>query len=403
MTSTPHPDVHTRPTEIRDALAVTVAGHDLAVFAESRALIQVMLADIRQAQTRVWLESYIIADDAAGQAVAAALCERARAGVDCRVIFDYVGSYATPWAFFARLIEAGVKVHSFHSFGETFLRFRFFRVFNRRNHRKLLIVDDRSAYFGGMNLVDQSGLNSLEDVKARNLPKSAGWRDVHVRMVGPKLLEIAAAFERHWLKVHERRRPRAPRWSLEAMLAARQDGLWFFDTRPSLRQRRPARVLVPLLNGAARRITVSMAYFIPQGAVLRALFRARRRGVQVRVIIPEQSDVKVVQWCTQHFYDQLLKRGIRIYERQEEMLHSKVLVIDDTFTVVGSCNLDPRSLWLNLEFMGVIRSSAMAGVVKRICAFELRRSRRVSLADHARRPWWMRIRDRLAWSLRQWL
>lgn len=385
------------------SLTVQVAGHQIRIFELAPPLIAAMVDDISQARQRVWLESYTIVEDAAGRAITAALKERAGKGVDCRVMYDALGCAGTSSAFFRDLTEAGVQVHAYHTLREALWRFSLFRVFNRRNHRKLLVVDDRVAYFGGMNIVDQSGIRSLEDVKARHLPPSAGWRDVHVRLEGPRQAEVAAAFDRLWQKVHGGPIQRWPRWPIRQMQSARGERIDFFDCRPRLKYRRATRVFVPLLRKARRSITVSMAYFIPQGKVLRELLRARRRGVKVRVIVPGQSDVKVVQRATRHMYVKLLKRGIRIYERMDQMLHSKALVIDGEWTVIGSCNLDPRSLWLNLEFCSVIRSRDMATAILRICRFELRHSRRVTLDDWHRRPWWQRLLDRTAWSFRRWL
>ncbi len=165
---------------------LTIDGHELRLFTESTPMWQAMVADIRAAKKRVWLESYIYAADAAGKAIADALIDRACAGLDVRLMFDSVGSLSTPAAFFAPLREAGVKVHEFHTLREALWRFALFRVFNQRNHRKLLVVDDQLAYFGGMNIVDQRDLKSVDDTERRHLPASSGWRDVHVRLVGPR-------------------------------------------------------------------------------------------------------------------------------------------------------------------------------------------------------------------------
>lgn len=394
------PSAH-RPGEVG---ALRIAGHDVTIFEESPPLIAAMIGDIEQARERVWLESYIIADDAAGRALGDAMIRRAAAGADCRIMYDAVGSNATPSSFFSRLERSGVQVRAYHSLWNALWRFRSLRMFNRRDHRKLLVVDQRIAYFGGMNIVDQSGIHTVAEAKARHLPASAGWRDVHLRLSGPRQAEVAEAFANLWRKRRiGRRRRRWPRWPIRRMLVARRDGIYFFDCRPQLRHRRATRALVPLLRRARRSITLSMAYFIPQGRVLRELLRARRRGVKVRVIIPGKSDVPAAQWASRHFYEKLLTRGIRIYERKDQMLHSKVMVIDDDWSLIGSCNLDPRSLWYNLEFFAVFRSRAMAATLRRICGFEMRNSRRVTLLDCLGRPWWQRWLDRLAWSMRRWL
>jgi cardiolipin synthase len=382
---------------------VEVAGNELTLFEGSMALIDAMVADIRQAKRRVWLESYTIADDAAGRTVADALLDRAAAGVDVRLIYDAIGSLSTPRAYFDRLSAGGVQVHAFHSIRDNLWQFPFLRILNRRNHRKLLAIDDRVAYFGGMNIVDQRGIATPADVKRRHLPASAGWRDLHVRLVGPQQVEIADDFERLWRWKHLERGDRRRVWRVDEMLEQHRDAIHFFASRPGRPKRRVARVFAPLIRQARREITVSMAYFIPVGPVLRELLRARRRGVRVRVVVPGQSDVPAVRWATRHLCRRLLARGIQVYERQDLMLHSKVMVIDGQWTVVGSCNLDPRSLRLNLEFFAVIRSAAMASAAGAFCRHELAHSRRVRLSEIRNRPPWQRIRDRLAWSIRRWL
>ncbi|HTM56227.1 MAG TPA: phosphatidylserine/phosphatidylglycerophosphate/cardiolipin synthase family protein [Pirellulales bacterium] len=387
----------------RPVVHAEVAGHGFTLFEESPPLMQAMVDDIRQAHERVWMETYIFADDAAGRAIADALADRARAGVDVRLMIDAWGSFSTPRALLNRLREAGVQLHFFHAFGQALPGPRWLRLMNQRNHRKLLVIDDNIAYFGGMNIVDQSGIHSKAEARQRHLPASAGWRDVHVRMVGPCQAQVAEICERLWNRVHHEHRKKAPRWPLEEMLRADHDSIFFFDSRPSLKNRRPHRVLVPLLKQARREIIVSMAYFIPVGRVLRELIRARRRGVRVKVIVPQQSDVKIVEWATRHFYEYLLKRGIHIYERRDRMLHSKAMVIDGRWSVVGSCNLDPRSLRMNLEFLAVIHSPQMAAALKRVCYEEICASERVRLAHIRKHSRWQRMLNRLAWAMRDWL
>jgi cardiolipin synthase len=384
----------------RDGLRV--AGHELRLFEESPPLIAAMVRDIRAATRRVWLEAYIVSDDRAGQAIAAALEDRAGAGLDVRLMYDAVGSFSTPTEFFADLEAAGVKVHCYHSFARTFWTPRFFQLFNRRNHRKLLVADD-VAYFGGMNIVDQSAIHSVEDAKALSLPSSAGWRDVHVRMTGPKVWEVAGAFERLWQRVHHGLASRPPRWPGRTFVDAQEDTILFFESRPWVKAHRPYRVFLPLLRSARHSITLSMAYFLPLGRVLRELVRAARRGVRVRVILPERSDVKAAEVASRHMYEYLLARGIEIYERQDQMLHSKVIVIDGSWSVIGSCNFDPRSFWINLEFMGVFHSHELAAAVEAICAHELSNSRRITPEDCQNRGWFDRWYGWLAWRFRRWL
>ena len=383
---------------------ITVAGQALTLFTESPPLIEAMLADIRSARSRVWLETYIYANDDAGRAIAQALIERAQAGCEVRLLVDAWGSFSTPNALFDKMAAAGVKVHHFHAFKEAFYAVRFLQVLNQRDHRKLLVIDERIAYFGGMNVVDQRDIKNKDDAKERHLPASAGWRDVHVRLEGSRQPELAAIFDRLWRRVHhERQTSREPRWPVKQIAKAPEDSLYFFDTRPLLKNRRPHQVLVPLLRQAQRDVTLSMAYFIPLGRVLRELIRARKRGVTVRVIVPGQSDVKVVQWASRHMYEYLLRRGIRIYERQNRMLHCKAMVIDGCWSMVGSLNLDARSLRLNLELFAVARSQPLAQALLAVCKDEMRQSKRVKSEYVLSRTRWQRWLDRVSWNLRRWL
>jgi cardiolipin synthase len=383
------------------SVRLTVAGHDLTIFVESPPLFNAMLRDIHMARQRVWLESYIFLDDAAGQVVGEALKDRARAGLDVRVLYDAVGCLSTPAVFFQHLQEAGVKVHAFHSFWEIFWRFPALRFLNRRNHRKLLIIDDRAAYFGGMNLVDQSQIHSLEDLK--DLPASAGWRDVHARLAGPQQSQVAESFERSWRLAHGQPVERRPRHYREARLAPGEESIQFFDSGPGLKHTRAARLFSRLIRTARHSLTFAMAYFLPVGRVLRDLLRAHKRGVFVRVVVPGESDVPIVQRATRYLYSRLLRRRFHIYERQRNMLHSKVLIVDEQWTVLGSANLDARSLWYHLEFLAVIHSRNLARVMNTIIGNEIAHSRRITLRECLQQSWWRRWTDRLAWAVRWWL
>src|SRR5262249_62149973 len=146
-----------------------------------------------------------------------------------------------------------------------------------------------------------------------------------------------------------------------------------------------------------------MAYFLPVGGVRRELLRARKRGVLVRLVVPGHSDVPLVQWASRHLLSTLLRRRFHIYERQLNMLHSKVMVVDGEWSLLGSCNMDARSLWINHELLVVVRSRALAARLEEGAEFEMARSRRLSPKAVPERSCWRRLRDRLAWSLRWWL
>jgi cardiolipin synthase len=401
-------------TDPQEPHSIEVAGQSLCLFAEAPPLLRRMVADIRTARSRVWLETYIFLNDSGGTAVADALKDRAAAGLDVRLMYDAAGSFATPTAFFSEMAAAGVTIHAYRTFWDGLSRgFKFFAYLNRRNHRKLTVIDDEIAYFGGMNIVNQADAAAAGSTDA--LPMSAGWRDVHVRLSGPQQFELAESFERSWRRAHHQHVPaRAAHYRRGELPngAAKTPAPWgtqsaewirFFDTGPGRGYTRAGRIFRRVLDGASRSVLLSMAYFLPPGHVQKALQRASRRGLDVDVIIPAESDVKLVQWATEHEYADWLEHGVRIHERQQRMLHSKVMVVDGLRTIVGSCNLDPRSLRINLEIFAVVQSRALAAMVTAICDHEIAHSTLVTAQRCGKQRWWQRLRNRAAYTLRRWL
>jgi cardiolipin synthase len=391
------------PIPAQDTPTLEVAGQHLTVFAESPPLFDAMAADIASATRRIWVETYIFLNDEGGTRIAEALKARARDGLDVRLFYDAIGCLATPAAFFRDMEAAGVKVKAFHTLFEGLRRLRLFSFINRRNHRKVMVVDGNVAYFGGMNIVD----NVDPAHKTSAAPSSSGWRDVHVRIEGPQAAELAESFLRSWNRGDGPRHGRRHRLrTRENLLTATMDGshgerICFIDSTGK-RNSRAFRVYTRLINSARQQITLAMAYFVPTGAVLRALLRARKRKVGIRIILPDKSDVPWAQRAAAYLYRALLRRGFRIYQRRSRMLHSKVMVVDDFYTVVGSANLDPRSLYTNLEFLAVIRSQNFARVISRIARDEIAHSDRVTAA-RCRPGRWQNFLNTCAWWLRPFL
>jgi cardiolipin synthase len=397
-----HGDFTAGPGTLDPALprTVVVAGQELTVFVESPPLIGALLTDIRAARTRIWVETYIFLNDAAGQTIAEALQERARAGLDVRVLYDAFGSADAPGTFFRRMKSAGVKLHAYHSLWEALWRFSFLPLLNRRDHRKLIAIDDHIAYFGGMNLV-APGYRTLPRKGRRSV--SVGWRDIHVRLCGARQVDIARSFELSWRVAHGLPAARRSRAERRACLAPGDEVIQFYDCGPARTYTRAWRVFSQVLRNTRHSLELSMAYFLPYGRVLRDLLQAHRRGVFIRLVVPGESDVPIVQSATRHLYTKLLRRRFHIFERQRNMLHSKVLVADKEWSIIGSCNLDARSLRINLEFLAVIRSRRLAQVLSDIIHYEVNHSHRITVRQCLRQSSWRRFLDRVAWLLRGWL
>jgi cardiolipin synthase A/B len=381
---------------------IQVAAQELTIFTETPHMIEALIRDIQSAKTRIWIEIYIFLNDVAGNRVSEALVERAKSGVDVRVLYDSLGSLATPNAFFAQMVEGGVQVYSYHTVWQALGRgLRFFQVFNSRNHRKLFIVDNDIAYFGGMNIVDQN-ITDQKDIK--NLPTSTGWRDVHVRLTGASQNVLAKSFERSWhFAHHEKAFPREKQLSISKTITSQGEAIQFFDCGPRRELARPFKIFHKLIKSARKSIVISMAYCLPPGKIIRAMRRARRLGVEIDIIVPAESDVKLVQWATEFLYEKWIKQGIRIFEREERMLHSKVITVDDEWTIIGSCNLDFRSFRINLEILATIHSKPCAEMIRNICDHEMQNSRQITLQDCQEHQWWKKLRNRIAYAFRWWL
>ncbi len=381
---------------------VEVAGHTLELFNQTHLLFEAMLTDIAAAKKRVWLETYIFSDDLASHAIADALQRRARDGLDVRLLYDALGSQHTDPAIFKTMSAAGVQVHAYHRIKEALRSIAAFIILNRRDHRKLLVVDDRCAYFGGMNIHDHGHLFRASPTDP-SVDPAAAWRDLHIRLTGPQQVEVADSFERSWMHAKGEKMTRRPSAYRRAQLSQTDESIHFFDTGPGLKFSRAPRVFRRLLRGSNRSVVLAMAYFIPVGRVMREIARARRRNVHVHVLVPSMTDVPIAQYGAWYLYRKLLRMGIRLYERKNRVMHTKAMVVDRQWTVVGSANMDPRSLYINLEFMAVIRSPAFAQAVIRVTRNEMRRSRRVRFSDCEKRTLKQRFLSTLAYSCRWWL
>ncbi len=347
-----------------------------------------MLDAIRSAKRTITFESYIYWSSAIGRRFTAALAERARAGVRTHVLIDWAGSQKVDQDDLSRLRQAGVEVVLYRP-----LRFYDFDRVNHRTHRKLLIVDGRVGFTGGVGVADQ-WLGHAQDKEH--------WRDSHFRAEGPVVAQLQAAFMDDWFETR----------------GVVLDGPGYF---PDLDRAGPAlgqvfwssprggngnlRVMFLLAIAAAtRRILIANAYFVPDETTVEMLVAARRRGVDVEIIVPGPVlDAQVVRRASKETWGPMLEAGVAIYEYQPTMYHPKVTVVDDVWVSVGSTNFDDRSFRLNQEDnLNVYDHEFAAG---QVAAFALDRaaSRRITLEAWRHRPLWERIQERVAGVLRKQL
>ncbi|MDB5305791.1 MAG: phospholipase D/Transphosphatidylase [Phycisphaerales bacterium] len=314
-----------------------VPGNRCTTLRNGDQIFPAMLEAIRSANKTITLETYIYWSGSIGREFTQALSERARAGVKVHVMLDWLGSGRINQEFLKTMKESGVEVCEYHPFH--WWDPATYRQINNRTHRKLLIVDGKLGFTGGVGIADEWGGNAQDP---------GHWRDNHYRIEGPIVAQLQAAFLDNWMK------------STGEVLAGESyfpplanDGkLWAQVFKSSSQSGSESMELMMLLSIAAAgdHIRLESAYFVPNTLTSEQLIAARRRGVSVEIIVPgPKIDEKVVRQASHATWGELLQAGVKIYEYQPTMFHCKQLVVDDIWVSIGSSNLDNRSFRLNDE------------------------------------------------------
>ncbi|HEY3356210.1 MAG TPA: phospholipase D-like domain-containing protein [Polyangia bacterium] len=362
-----------------------VPGNQVTLLRDADEAYPAMLAAIRGAQRLIRLESYIFEDGEAGTRFGAALEERARAGVEVQVIYDAVGSIGTGAGFWERLRAAGAQVVEFHPLS---LWRRLWR-WNRRDHRKLLIVDDAVAFTGGLNISDAYLTTEVHQ----------GWRDTHVRVEGPVVFELDRLFAASWQYVTERYLPPAP----AAPAIAGPQAVAAIGSRLRRHRTEIFRGYLHAIKQARRTVRIANAYFIPPRAVRRALVAAVARGVRVEIIVPAWGDLMSAHFASRNLFDRLLAAGVRIHLWPDAVMHAKTAVIDGLWSTVGSFNLDHRSIVHNIELNLNVVDAAFGAEMDAMFDADRARCQEVVLFEWRLRALGERFLERLFYLGRYWL
>lgn len=338
-----------------------------------------MLEAIRNATHHIHLQSYIIGVDALSREFMAALAAKAAEGVQVRLLYDRFGSSR---AFFGGLFRRARKTPGLHVAGWTQANplKRQFQI-NLRNHRKTLVIDGRIGFTGGINLLDEH----------MTRPGKPPIRDYHFEVAGPIVQELQYAFLRDWYFITEE----APETLLteEYFPPAEPAGtatVRLISSGPSTEDLAGETFFSSIVL-AKKQILAVTPYFVPPADILRALRSAALRGVDVLLLVPQKNNHRYVHYAGRALYEELLLAGVRIFERRPPFMHSKALIVDGEFSLVGTANLDVRSLNLNYETSLAIYSTEFADTMKRIIHADLNAGEEISLADWQNRP----VRDRL--------
>jgi cardiolipin synthase len=293
-----------------------------------------MLRAIDAARDSVWLESYIFDSDATGKRFIDRLCAAAERGVEVLVLLDAFGALGLDSVDEIRLVQSG-------AFLRYYGRFNHFKLerWLERDHRKQVIVDGERAFVGGIN---------FNDDYAPIADGGRGWHDLMVEMRGPAILDLQDLFLHNWNQLGL-----AAEATIRAGEPAGEEwGMVVASNRKIRLEIR--RHLLHAIRNAEREVIVASAYFVPDRGILRALGQVARRGVDVRVLVPAESDIRSAQWAGEYSYSRLLRNGVTIHPWLGTHMHAKALVVDDRFCAFGSYNLDYVSLFMNLELLVVV-------------------------------------------------
>jgi cardiolipin synthase A/B len=336
-----------------------IPGNDVKLLIDGPCAYDAMIELIAGASRWIHFENYIIRGDRAGQRFADALAARARDGVTVRLLYDSLGSFATPRSFWRRLREAGVEVRPFRPLAPLDLVANF-----SRNHRKLVVADGALAVMGGLCIgCEWTG----EDAKGGH-----AWRDTAVQIAGPAAAVLDQAFARTWMVAggvlpdeHVAGRV-TPQGHAEVRVIGGEPG-----------HERTYRVIELLAAGAIERLWITDAYLVAPPRLFQALRDAARDGVDVRLLVPGASDLPLVRNLSRIGYRVLLRSGVRIFEWDGPMLHAKTSVADGRWTRIGSSNLNPSSLVGNYELDVLVEDAALGEAMERQFRLDIARSREV--------------------------
>jgi cardiolipin synthase A/B len=349
-----------------------------------------MLTAITNAKLSICLETYIFADDQTGNMFAAALIDRAVAGVKVRIIYDAVGSMGfAPLA--ARLAAAGAQLVEFHPIAPWRKRWNL----SHRDHRKILVVDDSIAFVGGLNIG-----NDYADIKDGGV----GWHDLHCRLTGSVVIDLARLFRRTWLSHDGELYDAAPMADEgnqgDAVVAP---AVRLLENGPLRRKRVIEGAYLRAISLARQRIQLKNAYFLPGRNLRRALALAARRGISISVIVPNRSDVRLVEWASLYAFRRVMATGVKVWRWRGPMMHAKSAVVDGLWSTIGSYNFDARSLRYNLEVAVEIVDPITGAQLSTSFADDVSTCDEFTLTDWKRLSWWTKALAWLSYRLRRWL
>ena len=378
-----------------------IAGNQVSLLFDGPATMRAMMEAARNAKHSINLETYIFDHDEIGMQFAEILMQKRRDGVTVNIIVDGVGTMATPKEFFERLRQAGINVLVFNPVNPTKRPGKW--AVNNRDHRKIMIVDGRTAFTGGINISSTYANSTL--FRSNQRPnkvnqEDVGWRDTHIKIEGPAVGALQWAFVDNWVHQDAGELPQIAYFP--ALQPVGDKVVRVLATTPD-RDSEIYKSLVLAIGESKKSIHMTAAYFVPDRQIVDGLIAASKRGVDVQLVLPGVSDHDFIKYAGESFYHDLLEGGVRIFQLQVAVLHAKTTVIDGMWSSIGSANIDRRSFIHNYEVNVVVLDPAFGRDMEAAFREDLRHSKEIKLDEWKRRPWGDRLREMMSRLTEYWI
>ena len=350
------------------------------ILINGKATFKAIFNSIDKAQDYILVQFYKIQDDKLGTELQTKLINKAREGVRVYLLYDDIGCTILPRSYMEKLRNNGVHVHNFKSRKGWAYRLRL----NFRNHRKIVVVDGKTAFVGGLNVSDKyMGIN----------PKIGFWRDTHVELEGPSVQCVQLPFISDWYWAKRE----VPKLNWEPTLSPEwKTNVLVLSSGPADEMETCGIFFVHSINSAKKRLWIISPYFVPDPQVLCALQLAGLRGVDVRLMIPQKSDLLITNLSTLSFLQEITKAGIKVYRYSKGFLHQKTMLIDDDRSMIGTANLDNRSFRINFEINILFSNREFAGKVEEMMIEDFSNSFQITEEDYTKKPFWYKLAVKVA-------
>lgn len=345
--------------------------NEIDIYTDGASKFESLKQDLLNAKKSILLQYYIFLDDIIGNEIADILISKAKQGVMVKVIYDHIGSFSARNRFFDKMKQHGVETHPF--FRVNFPHFA--NRINWRNHRKIVVIDGNIGYIGGMNIADRY---------VNGLPNGEEWRDTHFRVRGDIVESLIYSFAIDWNFL--KKDPYVPEVKTERSEICNLTGVQLVTGGPTERWNNLTLCFLRAISSARRKILIQTPYFLPTDGLLNALEAAALAKIDVRIMMPRNTDSRLLHYASFSYITQCLKAGIKVYLYEPGMLHAKAMIIDDNFVTAGSTNFDFRSFENNFECNLLIYDTEINRKMRAIFFNDLKRCKKLTFEQWKKRP-----------------